>query len=258
MDLIFDVGNTNIVIGVYKKDELIHLWRYSTSNLATSDEFGVFLTSLLSRWSINTCEIENAIISSVVPNIMHSLKNSIVKYLGLEPYIVDCTMNNNIDLSLMDSPNELGADRFVNCVGGFHKYGGNIIVIDYGTATTYDVVSKKGEFITGITAPGIKISAEALSEKTALLGNFQIKRPENVLVTTTIESLQVGLVYGQIGQTEYIVNKIRKELNEPNMKVIATGGLSSVLADGTEIFDHIDNQLTLDGIKLLLDMNKGK
>ncbi len=258
MDLIFDVGNTNIVIGVYNNDKLIDLGRFATKNLTTSDEFGVFITTLLKRWNVNKNKIENAVISSVVPSIMHSLKNSITKYLNLDPMVITCDLKSNIDLSLLGAPPvELGADRFVNCVAGFKKYGGNLIIIDFGTATTYDVIDKNGRFISGITSPGIKISAEALTNGAAMLSSFQIERPKSVLATNTLESLQSGLVYGQIGQTEYIVNKIKEELNEPNMKVVVTGGLSAVLLDGTNIFDYIDSQLTLDGIRFLLEMNKG-
>ncbi len=257
MDLIIDVGNTNIVIGVYKGDKLLDLGRYATKNLTTSDEFGVFITTLLNCWNVDKHNIKNVAISSVVPNIMHSLKNSVRKYIELEPMIVNCELKSNVDLSILGKvPVQLGADRFVNCVASFKKYGGNLIIIDFGTATTYDVIDKNGKFISGITSPGIKISAEALTNGAALLGNFNIKKPKSILATNTLESLQSGLVYGQIGQTEYIVNKIRKELNEPNMKVVATGGLSAILLDGTDIFDYVDSQLTLDGIKILLEMNK--
>ncbi len=259
MDLIIDVGNTNIVIGVYKGDNLIDLGRYATKNLTTSDEFGVFITTLLKCWNVDKSAIANSVISSVVPNIMHSLKNSIIKYIGLTPMIIDCSLKSNIDLSMLgEPPVQLGADRFVNCVAGFKKYGGNIIVIDFGTATTYDVIDENGKFLSGITAPGIKISAEALTSRAALLENFQIKKPDSILATNTLESLQSGLVYGQIGQVEYIVNKVREELKKPHMKVVVTGGLSSVLLNGTNIFDYVDSQLTLDGIKILLEMNKEK
>ncbi len=257
MDLIFDVGNTNIVIGIYKKEELIDLGRFATKNLTTSDEFGVFITTLLKRWDVDKDKVENVAISSVVPNVMHSLKNSIAKYLKLNPMIINCEVKSNIDLSLLGKPPvELGADRFVNCVAGFHKYGGNLIIIDFGTATTYDVIDISGKFLSGITAPGIKISAEALTNGAAMLSSFHMQRPKNILATNTLESLQSGLVYGQIGQTEYIINKIKEELNEPNMKVVVTGGLASILLDGTNVFDFVDSQLTLDGIRLLLEMNK--
>ncbi len=259
MDLIFDVGNTNIVIGVYREEKLLELGRFATKNLTTSDEFGVFITTLLKRWEIEKSKIKRIAISSVVPNIMHSLKNSITKYLKLEPMIVNSELKSNIDLSLLGAPPvELGADRFVNCVGAYHKYGGNLIIVDFGTATTYDLIDKDGKFLSGITAPGIKISAEALTNRAAMLSSFEIIKPKSILATNTLESLQSGLVYGQIGQTEYIISKIKEELNEPNMKVVVTGGLASILLEGTDVFDFIDSQLTLDGIRLLLDINKGK
>ncbi len=256
MDLILDVGNTNIVIGVYNNDKLLHLWRYATSNVSTSDVFGLFIDNLLTRWDIDSKKIQHVIISSVAPNVMHSLENSILKYFNITPIIANCTMSSNISLDVFEDPNFLGVDRYVNCIAGFNKYGGNAIIIDFGTATTYDVIDKNGNFVTGITSPGIKISADALSQKASLLGTFQISKPESFIPTNTLESLQVGLIYGQIGQTEYIVNKIKKELNKPDMKVIVTGGLSSIISDGTDIIDFVDTTLTLDGIKLLLDENK--
>lgn len=256
MDLILDVGNTNIVIGVFKNDELLNYWRYSTANVTTSDVFGLFLNDLLKRWGIDYNSIKKTIISSVVPNIMHSLENSIIKYFDMYPTIASCEMPSKVSLKSFENPNNLGIDRYVNCIGAFESYGGNIIVIDFGTATTYDVLDKYGRFVTGITSPGIKISADALSSKAALLESFKIVKPDSILPKNTLESLQAGLVYGQIGQTEYIVSKLKEELNAPNMRVVFTGGLSSIISGGTNVCDFIDTELTLKGIRTLLYYKK--
>ncbi len=258
MQLVLDVGNTNVVLGVYDNDELIEFWRISTSSIKTADEFGMFVTVMFDKWKIDSNKIEDVIISSVVPNIMYSLEHGVQKYLGKDPIIVQVDKETGIDFSIMQNPYELGADRIVNCIAGHKVYGGPIIVIDFGTATTYDAIDKDGKFLTGVTAPGIKISADALFNGTALLGKVAIEKPNSILVTETISSVQAGLVLGQVGQTEYIVNKIKEEIGESfkDAKVIATGGLSKVIDEGTDIFHEVDNKLTLYGIKLYGDMNK--
>ena len=152
---------------------------------------------------------------------------------------------------------ELGADRIVNCVAGYKKFGGPIIIIDYGTATTYDAVSCNGEFLTGITAPGIKISADALFSRAALLGNVELALPPSLMVKSTAESMQAGILFGRIGETEYIVNRLKQEMDAPEAIVIATGGLAHTIARGSNIFDHIVPGLTLDGLQILYEMNKG-
>ncbi len=258
MQLVLDVGNTNVVVGVYDADELIEFWRISTSSIKTADEFGMFITVMFDKWNINSNMIEDVVISSVVPTIMYTLEHGIQKYLGKDPIIVAVDKKTGLDFSTMQNPYELGPDRIVNCISGYKQYGGPIIVIDFGTATTYDAIDKDGKFLTGITAPGIKISADALFNGTALLGKVAIDKPDSILVTETISSVQAGLVFGHIGQTEYIVNKIKDEVGESfkDAKVIATGGLSKVIDEGTNIFDVVDNKLTLYGIKLYGDMNK--
>ncbi len=257
MILVADVGNTNIVFGLYKNDELINYWRFATTSVKTSDEVGMFLTVMFNKWELDPKQLRKVVISSVVPNIMYSLINGVQKYLKIDPIVVSTDMNSNIKLTCMKNPNELGADRLVNAVGAYEKYGGPVMIIDYGTATTYDVVSQYGEFITGITAPGLKISSEALFNGTALLGKVEIKATGSLITTDTIESVQAGLVYGHIGQSEYMVNKIKEELGVEydDMKIIATGGFSKVINEGTDIFTCVDKELTLDGIKLIGEMN---
>ncbi len=253
--LIIDVGNTNAVFGVYDQDKIENYWRLATRNITTADELGLFLTSMLTHWKIDINDIEGVAISSVVPNVMYSLEHGIQKYIGIEPLIITPAIETCIDLSTMKDKMELGADRLVNLVGAFENYGGNCIVIDYGTATTYDAVDKNGLFVTGVTAPGIKTALDALCQNSALLGNVAIVKPPSILTTNTIESLQAGIVFGVAGETQFMVTRIIEEMgwSRDDVKVIATGGLSKIIGEAIDIFDTIDTNLTLDGIKLIHD-----
>lgn len=255
MLLVIDVGNTNIVLGLYSGKKLLRSWRMATGQNRTSDEMGIFIYSLLSHKGVSPDSLKSIIISSVVPNIMYSLTNGIRKYFDISPIIVSKDMTLGIKLNQVGQ-RELGSDRIVNCVAGFKLYGGPIIIIDYGTATTYDIVSQDGEFLTGITAPGIKISAEALFARAALLGNVELNLPSSIIVNSTADSVKAGILFGNIGQTEYIVNRLKNELNTPNAKVIATGGLANTIARGTDIFDHIEPALTLEGLRILYELNE--
>ncbi|MCL2396661.1 MAG: type III pantothenate kinase [Defluviitaleaceae bacterium] len=257
MLLVIDVGNTNIVLGLYMESKLVKSWRMATAENRSSDEIGLFIYSLFGHAKIPAEQLKNIIISSVVPNIMYSLTNGIRKYFDVSPVIVNSDMKLGITLN-EESRRELGADRIVNCVAAYQFYGGPIIVIDYGTATTYDVISKNGEFLTGITAPGIKISADALFARAALLGKVELALPDSMVVTSTVESVQAGILYGRVGETEYIVNRLKEELGMPDSIVVATGGLAHTIARGTGIFDHIVPALTLEGLRLLFEMNVGE
>ncbi|MCL2350124.1 MAG: type III pantothenate kinase, partial [Defluviitaleaceae bacterium] len=199
---------------------------------------------------------KNIIISSVVPDIMYSLTNAIRKYFDITPMIVNKDMKLGISLSGAGQ-RELGADRIVNCVAAYKMYGGPVVIIDYGTATTYDAMSRTGEFITGITAPGIKISADALFSRAALLGKVELNLPQSLKVETTAESVQAGILYGAIGQTEYMVKGLKELMGEERVTVVATGGLAHTIARGTDIFDHIEPSLTLEGLRLIYEMNTG-
>lgn len=255
MILVIDVGNTNIVLGVYEGEELTASWRMATVFNRTADETGMFIHSLFDFEGINADKLEHVIISSVVPDIMYSLTHGIRKYFGIEPMIVEAGMKTGIKLK-MDNPKELGADRIVNVVAAYEIYGGPAIVIDYGTATTFDVVSESAELVTGLTTPGIKISADALFQKAAQIPKIEIKDPGTVIVKNTIGSLQAGIVIGHIGETRYIIERMKKELNCPNMKVIATGGLARTIDEQGEIFDVLDPLLTLKGLRILYEKNK--
>ena len=255
MLLVIDVGNTNIVLGVLEGNELIESWRITTTSKRTSDEFGMLVYSLIEHKGLKLQDIEHVIISSVVPDIMYSLTNGIRKYFDIEPLIVGPGIKTGVNIKT-DNPREVGADRIVNVVAAYHIYGGPAIAIDFGTATTYDVINEKGEFIAGITSPGIKISADALWQKAAKLPNIAIKKPESILAKNTITSMQAGLVYGYIGQVEYIVNKIKEEMNNPNVKVIATGGLAKIIEAETNVIDVYEPLLTLKGLQIIYEKNK--
>lgn len=254
MVLVVDIGNTNIVIGVYDDDNLIGSWRMVTNSKKTSDEYGIFILSLLNYNDINSKSINSVIVSSVVPDVMYSFENAIKKFFKIEPIIVGPGIKTGITM-LNDNPREVGADRIVGLVAAYHFYGGPLIVIDFGTATTYDVVSEKGEYRYGITSPGIQISADALWQRTAQLPRIEIKKPDSILARNTVSSMQAGLVYGYIGQVEYIINKIKEELNNENIKVVATGGLGRIIVDETSEIDIFDPQLLFKGLKVIHDKN---
>ena len=254
MVLVIDVGNTNITCGVYEKDILTTIFRITTKIPRTSDEYGVLIRDMLKNNDISTDKIEGVIIASVVPNVMHALVGAINRYIGKKPLIVGPGIKTGIMIT-SDNPKEIGPDRIVDAVAAYEKYGGPVLVLDFGTATTYDLVTEDGKFPVGITAPGIRISAKALWEDTAKLPEIEIKKPKSILATETISSMQAGLVYGQIGQTEYIIKKVKEETGYTNLKVVATGGLGRIIANETDTIDVYDSSLTLDGLKIIYDKN---
>ncbi len=256
MLLVIDIGNTNITVGIYNKDDLIGTYRLTTKMERTSDEFGFMLVSFLNTASITPEDIDDIIISSVVPKINYSFTSAIIKYLHKEPIIIGPGIKTGIDIRI-DTPSSLGADRLVDAAGAYYTYGGPCIVIDFGTATTYDVVTEKGEFIGGATAPGLGISANALSSQAAKLPEVEIQKPEKIIAKNTIKSMQAGTVYGYIGQTEYIIKKIKEEYGK-DLKVISTGGLGRVISNETDEIDIYDADLTFKGLKLIYDRNKKK
>ena len=254
MILVIDVGNTNMTLGVYEGEELKGTFRMMTQTPRTSDEYGVVITQMLKNRGIDTARLEGSIVASVVPDVMHSLIGSLVKYIGTRPIIVGPGIKTGIRI-ITEDPRAIGADRIVDAVAAYEKYGGPVLVLDFGTATTYDLIAEKGEFAAGITAPGIRISSEALWTKAAKLPNFEIKKPKSILAQETITSMQAGLVYGQIGQTEYIIRKVQEESGIRNLKVVATGGLGRLIADETDAIHIYDSSLTLDGLKIIYEKN---
>lgn len=254
MLLAIDVGNTNITIGVFDKEKLVTTFRMTTKMQRTSDEYGITIIDLLEHNEISHNEIKDAIISSVVPNVMHSLCSGMIKYFEIQPMVVEPGVKTGIRIT-SENPAQIGADRIVDAVGAYELYGGPVVVIDYGTATTYDFVNGNGDFFAGVTSPGIRISAKALWEDAAKLPEIEIKKPKSILAQETISSMQAGLVYGQIGQTEYIIRQVRKESGYDNMKVVATGGLGRIIADETDEIQIYDRDLTLEGLRIIYEKN---
>ncbi len=254
MILAIDVGNTNITFGVYDGDTLKTTFRMMSSVSRTSDEYGMMIKALLNSNNVLDGEIEGAIIGSVVPNVMHALNGAVTRYLNVKPVVVGPGIKTGIRLT-SDNPRELGADRICDAVAAFEKYGGPVLVIDFGTATTYDYVDKEGNFGVGITAPGIKISAKALWTDTAKLPEIEIVKPKSILARETVSSMQAGLVYGQIGATEYIISQVKRETGIGNMKVVATGGLGRLIAEETSAINVYDAFLALDGLKYIYSRN---
>ena len=255
MILVVDVGNTNITYGVFDVDELVSTFRMMSKTPRTSDEYGIMIREMLKKNDIDRQTIEGICVASVVPNIMHSLLGGLSKYVNESILSVGAGIKTGIKI-ITKAPKEIGPDRIVDAVGAYVKYGGPMLVIDFGTATTYDYITEKGEFAAGITAPGLRISAKALWEDTAKLPEIEIKKPKSIMAQETISSMQAGLVYGQIGQTEYIINQVKKESGRDDLKVVATGGLGRIIADETDMIQVYDPMLTLEGLRFIYDKNR--
>ena len=255
MLLALDVGNTNITIGVFDGEKLLRTLRVTTKLPRTSDEYGILIKSLLRENDIDRDQVNATIVSSVVPAVMYSLRNGLYKYFHVEPLIVEPGIKTGIRI-VTDHPAQIGADRIVDAVGAYEKYGGPVLVLDFGTATTYDLVDDKGQFVSVIIAPGIRTSGKALWQDAAKLPEIEIKKPKSILAKETISSMQAGLVYGQIGQTEYIIKKVREESGFDNLKVVATGGLGAMIAAETTAIDIYDANLTRDGMRLIYEKQK--
>ena len=247
MILVIYVGNTNITFGVYESKKLVTTFRMTSRTMRTSDEYGTEILAMLQNNQIDRRKVGGAIIASVVIG-------AVMRYLHTEPLIVGSGIKTGIKIT-SENPKEIGPDRIVDVVAAYEKYGGPVLVLDFGTATTYDLVTEDGRFGVGITAPGIRISAKALWEDTARLPEVEIKKPDSILARETISSMQAGLVYGQIGQTEYIINQVKKETGITDLKVVATGGLGRIIADETDTIDIYDSALTLDGLRILYEKN---
>lgn len=255
MILVIDVGNTNITCGAYEGEKLIDTFRLMTSTQRTSDEYGTTLYEMGRRAGLEMREVEGVIIASVVPNVMHALVGGVTKYLKHKPMIVGPGIKTGIKIDT-PNPKEIGADRIVDAVAAYEKFGGPVLVLDFGTATTYDLVTDDGRFTVGITAPGIRISAKALWEDTAKLPEIEIAMPKSILANDTIWSMQAGLMYGQVGATEYIINKVKEETGYKDLKVVATGGLGRLVSANTKLIDEYDATLTLEGLRIIYDKNR--
>lgn len=265
MLLALDVGNTSTVLGLYDgaSDELIAHWRITTQRTQSSDEYGVLFLNLFGLNHVDVGEVKSIIISSVVPPVETVLREACERYFHLKPIFVEPGIKTGMPI-LVDNPTELGADRLVNGVAAFARYGGPAIIVDFGTATTFDVVSAKGEYIGGAIAPGLGLSAEALFSRAARLSRVDIKRPSKVIGTNTVAHLQSGLYYGYIGLVDGLLERILQELSarEPAgadhlaPKIIATGGLARMVAADSRYIQTIDDFLTLEGLRLIYERNR--
>jgi type III pantothenate kinase len=253
MLLVVDVGNTHITLGVFDGKDSKATFRMTAKQPRTSDEYGIQLCDLLVHRNFQVKDITDVIISSVVPDVMHSLGSAIIKYFGIKP-MVPSNLDMGIAINTM-YPKDVGPDRIVDAVAALEKYGATCIVIDFGTATTYDIVDKDGVFQGGVISPGIRTSARALWGGAAMLPEIEIRKPDSIIAKETVSSMQGGLVFGYIGQTEYIIKKI-KEAGYEDAKVIATGGLGSILISETDMIDIYDPDLTLDGLRMIYEKNK--
>lgn len=252
--LALDVGNSNTVAGLFRKGKLIQSWRLTTVRERTADEHGALVKNLLALGGFEDVTIEGLAVSCVVPPLLPSIKEMSTKYFNCEPFIVQPGIKTGMPI-LIEHPQEVGADRIVHSVAGFQIYGGPCIVIDLGTATTFDAVSAKGEYLGGVIAPGMLISAEALFQRTAKLPRVEIREPEEVIGRSTVGAMQSGLFYGYLGLIEKIISLLQKEMGS-NTITIATGGLSALIGRGTDKIQHFDPDLILKGLQILFDMNQ--
>ncbi len=252
MIIVLDVGNTNTKIGIFDGDELALSLRLSSSMSKTGDEYGFYLVGMLKNKNISPSDITGGIISSVNPNLNYTFEHMLGFYFGVKPYIVGAGVKTGINVKY-DNPKEVGADRIVGSVAAYNIYGGPCIVIDCGTATTFNVVSANGEYLGGAIAAGLKSSADALYTGTAKLPKVELTVPKNVIGKTTITNMQSGLVYGYVSMIEGMVARIKKEIGK-EVKVIATGGLSEIVSSCSNVIDVVDRTLTLKGLKIVYDL----
>lgn len=254
MLFVIDVGNTNIVLGVYKGEKLLHHWRLNTQKQQTEDEYGLLVKGLFREAAIKTEDVKGIIISSVVPSLMFSLEKMCMKYFKQQPLVVGPGVKTGLSIQY-EHPKEVGADRIVNAVAALHEYNPPLIIIDFGTATTFCYVDNKGSYIGGVIAPGIQISTEALYQYASKLPRIELKMPKQVIGKNTVEAMQSGILNGYVGQVDGIIKKILEETN-PHSTVIATGGLADLIAGESKYIEHVDPFLTLKGLYHIYCKNK--
>ncbi len=255
MLLAIDLGNTNIKYGVFDGDKLVASFRVSSRISRTADEYGSVLVGLLTNSGINKSDITGIIFSSVIPALNYTVCHMCEFFFGISPLIVGPGIKTGLNIKA-DNPKEVGADIIVNSVSAYTKYGGPAVVIDFGTATTFDVINEKGELLGVVIAPGIKTSLEGLSTKTAQLPMVELDAPKTVIGKNTKHCMQAGIIFGFAGLVENIIKRIKKELKVEEIKVIATGGLGEIIAKETRAISFVDRTLTLDGLKTIYELNK--
>ncbi len=250
--LVVDVGNTNIVLGIYRGDSLLSSWRLATARDRTADEYGILARQLVQNE--HDGGFDGAIVSSVVPPLNSAIAEMIGTYFDIEPLFVEPGIKTGIAIQV-DNPQEVGADRIVNCVAAHAAYGGPAVIVDFGTATTFDVVTADATYVGGVIAPGLNISAEALFARAARLPRVDIRRPAQVVGTNTIVNMQSGIYFGYLGLVDGLLARIKREVTGVR-RVIATGGLASLFAEESEHIDEVDSELTLKGLKIVYDRNR--
>lgn len=249
-----DVGNTNIVLGMYKEGHWAKTWRISTDQKRTVDEYYAIISSLVRDTHFTPQDVEGVVVTNVVPPIQGTIEAVAVRLFGREPLVVGAGVRTGMKIRT-DNPREVGSDRIVNAVAALHLYGAPVIVVDFGTATTFDVLSPQGDYLGGAIAPGIVISAEALFLRASKLSRVELERPKHAIGKNTVDSMQSGLIFGYAALVEGMVARLQSELGSP-CKVIATGGLARVIAQETTVFDAINDNLTLEGLRLIFELNK--
>ena len=254
MILTMDVGNTNIKSALFDGENMLKYWRIATNRSQSSDELGMLMMNLFRFNGIDETKVKGIMMSSVVPQINFTVEHMCRNYFGMEPMKIGPGVKTGINIRY-ENPRELGSDRIANAVAAYELYGGPCITIDFGTATSFGVISAKGEFVGGAIAPGLKLAADALTEHAAKLPRFELAKPDSVIGRNTITNMQAGIVYGYIGQVNYLVSRMKKELKAPEAKVIATGGLAVLVAEESKVIDVMDGLLTLKGLKLIYEKN---
>ena len=262
MLLAIDVGNTNIVAGLYDGSKLRNVWRLATNKERTSDEFGVFFITMFNMESLKPDQVKDVIISSVAPNVMYSLRHAIRKFFNTNPILIEPGIKTGLNIKI-DNPKELGADLIVGAVAAYNIYKSPVIIVDFGTATKLSAVNRKGEFLGVVICPGIQVSADALTQKTAKLPKIQIEKPNHVIGTNTVDSMLSGIVYGNVGEIDYLVKKIKDEMvqggdDRSKIKVVATGGLARLITEETSEIDDVNGLLTLEGLRMIYEKNKSE
>ncbi len=253
MILAIDIGNSDTVLGIYEDNKMVDHWRISTDHKKTVDEYGILFNNLFSFDDVKTKQIEGIIISSVVPQVVQVLEITSVQYFDLKPMVVGPGIKTGMNIK-MEDPREVGADRIVNAVGGYQRYGGPLIIVDFGTATTFDYISYKGDYEGGAIAPGIGVSTDALFNMASKLPRVELKKPEFAIGKNTVQATQSGIFYGFIGQVEKLIHKFKEEI-KGSPKVIATGGYSELIGSKTDAIEYIAPFLTLDGLNYLAEIN---
>jgi type III pantothenate kinase len=254
MIVVIDVGNTNIVMGLYEGKKLLHHWRFGTNRSATADEYGILIYHFFKHAGLDIDNIDGVIISSVVPPLNYTLEELCRKYLKKPPLIVGPGIKTGLNIRY-ENPREVGADRIVNAVGAIELYGTPVIVVDFGTATTFDYIDENGDYLGGAIAPGIGISTEALYQRAAKLPRIELVKPKSVIGRNPVTSMQAGIIFGFAAQVDGIVERIRREFNN-RARVVATGGLAELIAEESETIETVNQELTLLGLRIIYERNQ--